>query len=594
MKLLPNTIIAAGIFGHTVSAYWQFYPDFMFPDFSDDEESITCYDADPMTLSVHGLGMAAGEPTLRDCYQRYFAFWQLDTCLEENGGYFGTYKWYKDETSGKCIQDCESTSSMCTNPGTIIYPSDGVVLYETPSACCASGLGHVAKDYCEAQSLGEEYKGSNKYYVEDIGATRLIGSIRSNEYPTGTRCVQDCVDMDGPAGPCSLPGGIVTDSSVTLYEDAKECCAHELNHIDSELCQSNSYFWSLGSKKYYPDPIGGAQCVMDRDGCPVLTHEGVMCANVPDVGTKLYNSIEECCKFGLPSISKELCAARTSGATPSVWASSSDSEISRRRATEASRCIKECTEVELTSNAGGPEPYCATITNKYAKVYESADACCTWAFPWINHDLCKSNSLGLPTEKWFLSNPTDTVCSKDCGIAELTSNSGSPESYCADTPESGVVLFDSVEACCSGALWWINANSCASRTNGGYTNLWYAGNDGSKCFKDCDATVAGASEECAGSPEDTQTVLYQDYETCCANKFWWDRENCLAQTTGEAVAGSAKYYVDWVRGKCVQDCDGDAPCGGLAPSWITVKHDSIETCCSFHLYWMDKETCITA
>jgi hypothetical protein len=66
------------------------------------------------------------------------------------------------------------------------------------------------------------------------------------------------------------------------------------------------------------------------------------------------------------------------------------------------------------------------------------------------------------------------------------------------------------------------------------------------------------------------------------------------QTTGEAVAGSSKYYVDWVRGKCVQDCDGDAPCGGLAPSWITVKQDSIETCCSFHLFWMPEESCIAA
>ena len=64
------------------------------------------------------------------------------------------------------------------------------------------------------------------------------------------------------------------------------------------------------------------------------------------------------------------------------------------------------------------------------------------------------------------------------------------------------------------------------------------------------------------------------------------RELSGAQTTGEAFAGSAKYYVDWVRGKCVQDCDGDAPCGGLAPSWITVRHDSVETCCSSHLYWV--------
>eukprot|EP00956_Cyclotella_meneghiniana_P013945 scaffold20531_cov67-Cyclotella_meneghiniana.AAC.1 len=591
MKLSANIIVAAGILGHTVSAYY--YPNWtlLCSDPLDDDtcfdESVTCLHEsegwERIESDIYWYDPTYGNvrfrtPTFEDCSKLHFhTDYEVYTCLR-NGDYGGTNKWYKDEISGKCVQDCQDVGGGCTNPGTIVYPTDGVILYDTPSTCCESGLSHVAKAYCVAQSLGEEYKGSNKYYVEDTAATRLIGSIRSFEYPEGTRCVQDCVDMDGPAGPCSLPGGIVTDSSVTLYDDAKECCAHELHHIDSELCQSNSYFWSLGSKKWYPD-IGGAQCVMDRDGCPVLTHEGVMCKNVPIVTTKLYDSIKYCCALGLSSITQELCVARTSGVSlSSPWASSSDGDTSRRRTTEASRCIKECTEDELASNAGGPEPYCGKITNKYTKLYESADACCTWALPWINHDLCKSNTLGLPTEKWFLSNPTDTVCS----------------ARTAAPLNSLLIQVHLNQACCSGALWWINANSCASRTIGGYTNLWYAGNDGSKCLKDCDATAAGASEECAGHPEDMQAAIYQDYASCCANKFWWDRENCLVQTTGEAFAGSAKYYVDWVRGKCVQDCDGDAPCGGLAPSWITVKHDSVETCCSSHLYWVAKENCIAA
>ena len=593
MKFLTNTVIAAGIFGQTVSATYLFFPDSVFGDIAGD--SITCtehYCNDPRSYSVCS---AWGEYTFEQCCKRHFSpAWKIDRCLK-NGehGYSGTYKWYVDETSGKCLQDCESVGGLCTNPGTIVYPSEGVVLYDTPSICCDSGLGHVAKDYCVAESQEVEYEGSYRYYVEDMTATRLIGSFRSIEYPTGTRCVQDCIDMDGPSGPCSLPGGIVKDSSIALYDDTEKCCDAELHHIDRELCQSNSNFWSLGSKKWYPDHIAG-QCVHDRDGCPVLTHEGVMCVNVPDVGTKLYETIEDCCDIGLASIDKDLCVAKTSGEPSGGWTSSGVSEGGRRRATEASKCIKDCTEPELTSNAGGPEPYCATITNMHAKLYESADACCTWALPWVDHDLCKSNSLGVPSEKWFLSNPTDTVCSKDCGTAELTSNSGSSELYCADIPESGVALFDSAEACCSGALWWISADSCASRTMGGYTNLWYAGNDGSKCFKDCDATAAGAPEECAGNPEDTTAALYQDYASCCANKFWWDRESCLVQTTGEAIVGSAKYYVDWVLGKCVQDCAGDAPCGGFAPSWITVKHDSVDACCSTHLRWVAKEICTAA
>eukprot|EP00956_Cyclotella_meneghiniana_P013946 scaffold20531_cov67-Cyclotella_meneghiniana.AAC.2 len=337
MKLSTNTtIVASGVLGHTISACRLYYPDWFLTG-DDLEESVTCFE-DNCRLEDYGLSM--GAPALKGCCEKTFnSGWEIERCLKEN-------------------DDCQDVGGGCTNPRTIVYPTDRKVLYETPSICCESGLSHVAKDYCVAQSLGEEYKGSNKYYVEDTAATRLIG-------------------------------------------------------------------------------------------------------------------------------------------------------------------------------------------------------------------------------KWFLSNPTDTVCSKDCITAELTANSGSPESYCADIPESRVVLFDSVEACCSGALWWINANSCASRTIGGYTNLWYwyAGNDGSKCLKDCDATAAGASEECAGHPEDTQAALYQDYASCCANKFGWDRENCLVSRQQE---------------KLLQDCDGDAPCGGLAPSWITVKHDSVETCCSSHLYWVAKENCIAA
>ena len=311
MKLSTNTtIIASGVLGHTISACRLYYPDWFLTG-DDLEESVTCFE-DNCRLEDYGLSM--GAPTLKGCCEKTFnSGWEIERCLKENGGYRGTNKWYEDEISGKCVQDCEDVGGGCTNPGTIVYPTDRKVLYETPSICCESGPSHVAKAYCEAQSLGEEYKGSNKYYVEDTAATRLIG-------------------------------------------------------------------------------------------------------------------------------------------------------------------------------------------------------------------------------KWFLSNPTDTVCSKDCGgTAELTSISGSPESYCADIPESRVVLFDSVEACCSGALWWINANSCASRTIGGYTNLWYAGNEGSKCLKDCDATAAGASEECAGHPEDMQAALYQDYASCCANKFWWDRENCLVRRQQEKL-----------------------------------------------------------
>ena len=44
------------------------------------------------------------------------------------------------------------------------------------------------------------------------------------------------------------------------------------------------------------------------------------------------------------------------------------------------------------------------------------------------------------------------------------------------------------------------------------------------------------------------------------------------------TAGSNKWYMDWDENKCVQDCIGASPCGGLAEAWDVV-YDRQDKCC---------------
>eukprot|EP00956_Cyclotella_meneghiniana_P035737 scaffold117683_cov46-Cyclotella_meneghiniana.AAC.7 len=55
-------------------------------------------------------------------------------------------------------------------------------------------------------------------------------------------------------------------------------------------------------------------------------------------------------------------------------------------------------------------------------------------------------------------------------------------------------------------------------------------------------------------------------------------------TTTTTTTAPSKWYIDWSISKCVKDCVGPAPCGGFGQ--YVAFHDSVEKCCSAHLYWM--------
>jgi len=57
------------------------------------------------------------------------------------------------------------------------------------------------------------------------------------------------------------------------------------------------------------------------------------------------------------------------------------------------------------------------------------------------------------------------------------------------------------------------------------------------------------------------------------------------QPESVTVMYSGKYYIDWQvdGGRCVQDCDGDPPCGGKIETW-ELGHDTEEGCCATMSY----------
>ena len=104
---------------------------------------------------------------------------------------------------------------------------------------------------------------------------------------------------------------------------------------------------------------------------------------------------------------------------------------------------------------------------------------------------------------------------------------------------------------------------------------------------------SGSNEGCLNDGNEPRYMLYnpslwmQETLTACCEKYY---PYNLATCTGSTSAGSTKFYMDWEADVCVQDCEGAAPCGGLAESW-DIKYDTKINCCEENMPF-DKKKCI--
>ena len=144
-------------------------------------------------------------------------------------------------------------------------------------------------------------------------------------------------------------------------------------------------------------------------------------------------------------------------------------------------------------------------------------------------------------------------------------------------------LSSSLQECCENFYNW-DLYSCTGTTpaltNGEYYPDW---DNSHTCVKDGQV------------PEymfhDQSHYLSPTLQKCCEKHFSWQVNDCVGTAPDAVYVGTGKWYVDvdWDESLCVQDCNGESPCGGPAEAWDEL-YSSREQCCKMHLSW-NKEKC---
>ena len=60
--------------------------------------------------------------------------------------------------------------------------------------------------------------------------------------------------------------------------------------------------------------------------------------------------------------------------------------------------------------------------------------------------------------------------------------------------------------------------------------------------------------------------------------------NPVTGTVPATSPASGKYYMNWSKMRCVRDCYGALPCGGNAEAWDET-YDDLESCCKDRNWW---------
>ena len=137
-------------------------------------------------------------------------------------------------------------------------------------------------------------------------------------------------------------------------------------------------------------------------------------------------------------------------------------------------------------------------------------------------------------------------------------------------------LSNTKEECCEKFYEWDYYTCTGTKpelTNGEFYPDWSG--KGSTCLDDGEMPDYMLSNQ--------KWYLSTTLKKCCERHFYWDTNECLST---EAV-GTDKWYVSYEDEKCVQDCGGASPCGGVANPWDEL-FSSKELCCKDKLAWVPK------
>jgi hypothetical protein len=221
------------------------------------------------------------------------------------------------------------------------------------------------------------------------------------------------------------------------------------------------------------------------------------------------------------------------------------------------------------SNTGctrdGNEPLYMT-QNAAVYLFNTKADCCNEYYEWGLDD-CLGISSGGSGSKYYADWLGDDICKNDGG-APL---------YMVQNPTQW--LYDTLSACCSANYGW-KVDEClgttTTTTSGLYYPDWSGDNEG--CLND--------GNEPEYMTQYSSMWMHSTLQACCEANYAWALTTCLGTTGG---TGSTSWYMSWSSNKCVQDCVGASPCGGLAESW-DATYTTQDECCTERMWW-DTTTC---
>jgi len=320
-----------------------------------------------------------------------------------------TNMWYVDYGADACFQDCTALSTTCLNPQG--RPDDhSTPLYASADACCKAKLNWIKPEICKVVSESGMDPTDN-----DSPGT---GAWRKNN--AWSYCVLDCVEGDDIALAANIltvqplssytsttfvdetvtPAtgqsnvypdqcdGVTSDSSATQYGASVENCCKSISWVQADTCKALST--GVKSQKFFSDPSDSNKCVVhqvaDTTGSPAIAcasgevtgtagtePTGVKCE--PDIqpATKLYATLDACCKANVPWDSDNCKYSSMGTSSPGTGNWYIDWSVEK--------CAQDCPE---TTTAGST---CGGIANKWQVLYSSSSACCK-QISWISAAKC--------------------------------------------------------------------------------------------------------------------------------------------------------------------------------------------------------------
>ncbi|KAL3778805.1 hypothetical protein ACHAWO_012144 [Cyclotella atomus] len=229
----------------------------------------------------------------------------------------------------------------------------------------------------------------------------------------------------------------------------------------------------------------------------------------------------------------------------------------------SNKCVTDCEE--------GNGETCGGLANVFSdRLYSDPRSCCESELHWRFVEFCEAES--------FVSS-----CYGGTGLYYRGDSAGSEvvtQHVAVLSKKLGWCYMIQQKACCSSEYSWIDTELCAARTTLASHGKYWADKSG-KCYQDSVVPTTDLSVE-----------LYDSIEDCCSFGVPWLSERACLSASGIDMTGSGSnlYYIQ--KEKCVQDCEGAAPCGGLAEKWNTI-YDTEAKCCA-QIPWVAKRDCVLA